>query len=349
MAEQSAIFLDLPAFPIEALKDQHELVRGIVLSERIKHWYRSGKENAEPTRVLKEVKGYRTTARRKQFAGVLRGFLELPVGSIVIVPPSDHQRDVLFGEIIDDELDWVETPVYGDSKIPARKVKWLSRKPRNSIPTWLERKIPSPNPLRQIEKSFFPAIFDMMYERYFYNDEFVCKFSTTSKEFSALDNYLFQQVVLYITALHEAKNDENIKDISSKPISEVVSEIDFSDDIPDQRIAINSPGHIVIYAKNIIPLLTAVMIAMASVNAQAGSKLPPDEIVITNSVDQSSLSKQCIAEVAEEATYEIDAMGYQRWQELCKIEQAQRKRTGLSSGVVVTEKTSPKQDRLKRD
>ncbi len=345
----SAIFLDLPAFPKEAIEDRNELVRGIVLSERIKHWYRSGKETEEPTRILNEIKGYRTTARRKQFAGVLRGFLDLPVGSIVIVPPSDYEQDVLFGEIIDEELEWVKSPIYGESTIPARKVKWIAQKQRNTIPIWLERKIPSPNPLRQIEKSFFPAIFDMMYERYFFNDEFVCKFSTTSREFSSLDNYLFQQVVLYITALHEAKNEGNITRISAKPISEVVSEIDFSDDIPDQRIVINSPGHIVIYAKNLIPLLTAVMIAMASANAQAASDVPPDRIVITNSVDQGKLSKQCAADIEQEATFEIDAMGYQRWRELCKIEQAQRNRTGLTSGVIVTEQASPKQDRLKHD
>lgn len=362
MRDDQLVFLDLPGFPIsakESLKEADDLIKRVILSERIQEWHRTGRPaDKPPAREIKNLSSHRETDARKRFAGLVRGFFEtIRTGDIIIVPPSAYEHDVLFGEIVDDsQVEFAELPTYRTGlenpkfdKIPGRKVRWVARLPRHAAPSWLERKIPSPNPLRQIERSYFEEIFDIMYERYFFDGKFACKFSVASQEFSALDNFLFQQIVLYTAALHESRHEANINDIASKAISVVVSELEFSQDIPDQRISINSPGHIVVYAKNIIPLVAGVLMTIAAATGSIGEGIGKyAEIVIENSADRGQVSSQCVSDIQQEVIGDMVAMGYQRWQELCMIEEQARKRTQISSGIAAKPSSeAPKQDRLK--
>lgn len=338
MEKEAAIWLDLPGFELgqkEDITEVKDLLERVSVSSKIADWHRGGRPSqAPPPRSVKELGRIRRTTQQQQYAGLVRGFFsQIRPGDVVIVPASSYEEDVLFGEVLPGRVD-ITYPAYGDDKIPALKVRWVARMRRDAIPSWLERKIPSPNPLRQIEKSYFDSIFDIMYERYFYDGKFVCKFDIKSQEFSALDNFLFQQVVLYTAALHEAREEDNIDEVGKQPIWSVVAGIEFSDDIPDQRISINSPGHIVVYSKNIIPIVAAVMIALSASGATAAD-LQTAGIVIENSADKSQASRECVADVNAEVIDDLTAMGYNRWKELCQIAEQQRKRTELSSGMSV--------------
>jgi hypothetical protein len=345
MRDQGAVFLDTPGLELPVSDNPKTSVKQIVLSSRIGDWHRAGRPSDKmPPRNLEEVKYFRNTPGQQHFAGLVRGFFNtIRSGDIVIVPPQGYDDDVLFGEI-GPRIKNVSVRQYPKEAIPGRAVRWIGRVPRSKIPLWLERKIPSPNPLRQIEKEFFPDIFDIMYERYFYQDEYVCKFDVKSKEFSSLDNFLFQQIVLYAAALHEGRHEGNISDIAATPISLVVSKLEFSQDIPDQRIQINSPGHIVVYSKNIIPLVAGIFMSMSAMAGDAGHSAA---VVIENSADTSQVSKECVADIKQEVMEDMIAMGYKRWQELCTIEAQARKRTQISSGIEATPSgTASKQDRL---
>lgn len=353
MAAGSEIYLDVPGFPHDPKEDlsgAKDLAKRIAVSDRIKDWHDDGQPADKlPARSVKELKNFRTTTGRDQFAGLLRNFFStIKRGDIVIVPSKNQEDDVLFGEVMDDGLSCsVEVARYPKEPIPARKIRWTRRVPRSDIPGWLERKIGSPNPLRQIENKYFYDIFDIMFERYYYQGQFFCKFNVASKDFSTLDNFLFQQIVLYVASLHEAKAEGNIKDIARKSIAVVASQIDFSEDIPDQRISINSPGHIVVYAKNIIPLIAGVMMALSA--AAGGEDIRGADIEILNSLDDGQVSRECISDIQSEVSEDIDVMGYARWQELCTIEMQARKRTKIRSGMKV-DATGPaaKTDRLDR-
>ncbi|TPL51616.1 hypothetical protein [Mesorhizobium sp. B2-4-6] len=351
MRDDSVVFLEIPGFPFEPNEDLRkvkDLVQRVVLSDRIAEWHREGRPKDKlPPRTVKELGRHRVTRARQQFAGLVRGFFhQVRAGDIIIVPPQNFDDDVLFGEVIDDKISFAYAPQFPKERIPVRKVRWKARVSRNQIPLWLERKIPSPNPLRQIENIYFEEIFDLMYERYFYNGNFVCKFNVKSQEFSSLDNFLFQQIVLYAAALHENNQEGNIKNVKSTSISVVVSKLDFSQDIPDQRISINSPGHIVVYSKNIIPLVAGVFMALSAALASAGD-LSTTKIVIENSTDSGQISQECVSDIQQEVMDDMVAMGYQRWQELCTIEAQARKRTQISSGVEAKSSgAAPKADRL---
>lgn len=341
MRDNNVVFIDVPGFPIPdnlQIGGLEDLVRRVIISDRTLDWHRKGRLEAEnPDRSLRSAATGRATQRRILLAGIVDSFFStLKKGDVIILPPQNLEEDVLFGEIADDGLECtvVDAPFHPGEKIPARRIKWLGRQRRMDVPRWMDRKIPSPNPLRQLEKSLHKYVYDEMYSRYYFDSTFVCKFGIQSSDFSALDNFLVQQLFLYSSALFEHSNEDNISNFSDKSISVVVSEITFSEDIPDQRIVINSPGHIVLYAKNIVPLLSAVLIAMAASSTPVSSGSV--EILIKNSADSAPLSKTCEAEIASEVMEDIRVMGYARWQELCHIANEAKRRTGLDSGMNVS-------------
>jgi hypothetical protein len=341
MRDNDVVFIDLPGLPIPddlRISGRDDLVQRVAISDRVIDWHRKDKPaDTNPDRNVKTAPRGRATQRRTLIAGILNGFFKtLRKGDVIILPSKDLEGEVLFGEIIDDGTvcTVIDAPFHDAEKIAARRVKWLGRQKRIDVPRWLDRKIPSPNPLRQLEKELHKYVYDIMYSRYYFNGEFVCKFGVSSAEFSALDNFLIQQIFLYSSALFENTQEDNINNFSDKAISVVVSEIVFSEDIPDQRIVINSPGTIILYGKNIVPLLSAVLLTIAASTLELDANSP--NISIVNSADTAALSKTCEAEIAAEVLDDIKVMGFARWQELCKIAAEARKRTGINPGMNAT-------------
>jgi hypothetical protein len=349
MRDEGVIFFDIAGFPFspsENIGELKDIIQRIVISDRIREWHKKDiYTEAEPIRDPSVAPRGRESPRRVQLASFVKSFFTtLKKGDVIVVPPKSLDEDVLFGEVADDGsiATAVDAPFQPGEKIPGRRVKWLGTRRRIDVPRWLDRKIPSPNPLRQLEKSNHKYIYDIMYSRYYFDQQFVCKFNVTATDFSSLDNFLIQQIFLYASALFENSNDENIFNFSGKSISLVVSEISDSQDIPDQRIVISSPGYIVLYASNIVPLLSAVLIASSAIPGAGRSQ--PSDIVVTNSADSGTLARQCLGEIAREVSSDLRIMGFARWQELCKITTEAKKRTGLNSGMIATQSPSDGSD-----
>jgi len=337
MKEHSAVYLDLPGFPIpddQNIAALDDLVERIAVSDDIVEWHRKGMPaDAIPDRDPATIGARRRSKRRAFLGGVLHGFFAgIKKGDVVIVPPKDFNDDVLFGEFIDegDVCTSIPAPFQTGEKIPARRVRWLARQKRMAVPGWLERKLPSPNPVRQLERPLHKYVYDILYERYYFDGQFVCKFAIDSTDFSTLDNFLVQQIFLYASALFENNQEENITDISEKSLLAVVSEIEFSEDIPDQRIVIQSPGNIVLYSKNIIPLVAGVLMALSA--ACAGGDAPT-KVKIVNSADGSQISLSCVLDIEHEVEADMELMGTKRWVEWCKAEVEARKRTNIRPGM----------------
>jgi hypothetical protein len=344
MKTESVVFLDIPAFPPpdnKVLNEDPDLIKRLVISDRVRDWHRKGNPTDDmPPRSIGDVKAYRRTTQRVQFASAIgRFFSFLKKGDVIVVPPQSFEDDILFGELMDEPniINFVDSPDYLGEKIPCRRVEWKARKKRQDAPLWLTRKIASPNPLRQFERRHQEYVYDLMYERYYFDGKFACKIEVKSTDFSSLDNFLIQQLILYPVALRESAYIEEMDEFNPEdPISVTISKIKFFDEIPDQRISISSPGHIVVYARNLLPLIIGVMISTAAaVPVDAVSK-PLPKVVVVNSADQSSTSKKCQSDVAAEVDSDINAMGYSRWRELCLIEFEARKRTDLSPGMPTT-------------
>ena len=334
---ESVIFLDIPGYPVPEgvpmSRDRDSAAR-FVISERIAAWHNKGRpENELPPRTVAELGRFRQSDKRAQMGTRIQNFFgRLKRGDVVIVPPQRFDQDVLYGEIVDDPdtVTLVDAPRHRGETIPARRVVWRARQRRLTAPGWLERRLPNQNPVRQLEEPYHKYVYDFMYARYFYKNEFVCRFKIDTEDFSSLDNFLIQQLFLYTTALFAARNTAVPIDVENRTVTDVVSSIDFSEDIPGQRIQIESPGNIVLYGINIIPLVTGVLMSLA---AAVGPEAIDSQLVIDNSSDNSHISAQCTADIQQEVLNDLNAMGYARWQEVCLIEARARERTNVDPGM----------------
>jgi hypothetical protein len=196
MESASAVFLDLPGFPVpkdRPISTADDLVKRVVVSDLFREWHRKGALIKDmPSRDPVNIQHFRMTKRRQQLGGMVENlFARLKRGDVVVVPPRALEDEVLYGEIDSDpdEVTLVSDPNRMGELIPARRVKWIARQPRMTVPGWLERKLPNQNPIRQIEKTLHKYIYDYMYERYFFDGQFVCKFKIDTPHFSSLDDF----------------------------------------------------------------------------------------------------------------------------------------------------------------
>ncbi len=338
---QSAVFFDMPGFSLPKGKKQNDIdfVKHVTMSERIKEWYLEGaKADDLPERNISGIKDYRATKRKIQLAGKIRNFFyEIKKGDIIVAPSKSYDEAVLFGIVEDDgySLD-VLSDEYKNDTIPARKVKWVKKVPRHTVPTWLQRKFSTPTTIQQIENNHYSHVLDIMFDRYFYKEHFVSKFNSTSDDFSAVDSFNFNLFILFITALHGNHNTSNALDLNDKTILSIVSEVTHSSDAPDQRIEIQSPGRIILYGQNLIPLALAIFFALAPEWGFAEDGVL-DDIEIINSLDNSTIAKTCNADIKQEVLEDLKMMGYQKWKELCIIKNSVTNSTGLNSKIEISE------------
>lgn len=335
MDAEGIVYLDFPGIPLKKAESIDQIVdweARITVSDRIRRWFAQGQDLTDlPPRTTRELGNFRSSQRKRLFAGLLKSFfLDIKKGDVIVVPPAEQDGDVLFGEIIDIAEDFIrhKHPYFSGETVPARRVRWVSRVKRRDVPRWLDAKLPSPNPLRLIGRSYYAHIFDLAYERYHYLDKYVCKFHVSSQHFDALTNLDLQQFILLPTALHYAdKNPES--DSLYRLIRRNVSR----ESAPDQRIEINSPGHIVLIAKNAAPFITAILLILTSDSYAKEAK--PKEVKIANSnfLLQSKIEKQCLIDMEIEVQSDLVMMNKKQWQEACELDLASKEGPGLKTGV----------------
>lgn len=329
------IFMDFPGFPLSGIENSNFIIdweARVAVSDRIRRWYSEGENpTVLPPKTVSELGEFRSTRRRKLFSGLMDVFFNgISKGDVILVPPPDQNGEVLFGEILDDPGEIVEHhhPRYAKEIVPARRVRWINTTRRAAVPRWLDAKFPSPNPLRQIKQSHYPHVFDLAYERYHYKDHYVCKFYVTSNNFTAFNNLELQQFFLLPTALAAAETN-----LRSDSIYELIKRNIANSDPLDQRIEINSPGHIVLISKTAAPFCAAMILMLACDNGAAQSK--PLKVAVQNSQTspQARRAARCITDMENEIEKDLELMNQKQWKEACELGIGSNKNNGLKTGV----------------
>lgn len=331
----SLIFMDFPGFPLNGIENSNFIIdweARVAVSDRIRRWYSEGEnQTVLPPRTVSELGEFRSTRRRKLFSGLIDAFFnDISKGDLILVPPPNQNGEVLFGEILDDPGVVVKHhhPGYPEETVPARRVRWVNTTQRSVVPRWLDAKFPSPNPLRQIKFSHYPHVFDLAYERYHYKERYVCKFFVTSKRFTALNNLELQQFFLLPTALTAAETNS-----PSDSIYQLIKKNADNFDPLDQRIDINSPGHIVLISKTAAPFFAAMILMLACDDGTTQSK--PLKVSVHNShtSPQSRRSAKCITDMENEIEKDLELMNQKQWEEACELGLVSNKNNGLKTGV----------------
>lgn len=203
------IFPELPALeltPNVALEKQHDLDAKILRSRAINGWYGGGKkDDTRPSRLVSDYRNRRAPRWLPQTRGVLMGFFDrAKKGDLVIVPPSSVFSHVLIGELLDQDFEEIVVPeVWEREKVPARRVQWLATPLRGDCSIELQRRFPSPNAVRLLERSARAEVYSMAYGSYSIADSYTSRFDVTSPDFKISDDYHLQQFFNVIAAICE--------------------------------------------------------------------------------------------------------------------------------------------------
>jgi len=343
----SRIFPQLPGLdliPKRHMAEQPDLDAKLLRSRAIGAWYAGGqKDDTRPSRQLSDYRDRRTPKWLPNTRGVLIGFFDrAKKGDLVLVPPSSVFSRVLIGELLDDPADFEEfmiPEIWGREKVPSRRVRWLATPLRGECSIELQKRFPSPNAVRILDREARGEVYSLAYGSYSIDDSFTCKFDVTSADFSTKDDYYIQQIFNSVAAIcQRIETEQNPKlGFNPKDWDDIIALLTDAAYIPDLAVSINSPGSLTLSCRKLVPLIAAALFALATLGADATwQAINADELKITNSA--APAEDPCSAKVDEDVRKEIDLMGYERWVEMCKKLQALRESTGLKSKSTVQKK-----------
>jgi hypothetical protein len=336
----SRIFPELPALdlvPKKRIAEQPDLDAKLRRSRAIDVWYSSGKkDDTRPSRKLSDYTNRRTPKWLPNTRGVLTGFFDRArKGDLVIVPPNSIFSRVLIGELLDDNLEEIMVPeVWEREKVPSRRVRWLATPLRGECSIELQRRFPSPNAVRMLDREARAEVYSMAYGSYSIEDSFTSKFDVTSADFSTRDDYHLQQffnVVASICQQIEAKLQPHsaTTDLGAKNLDEIIDLLTDDTYVPALSVNINSPGSLVLSCAKVVPLVAAGVLALSVLDADTTWQAVAGGKVIVQNSETPAKDDQCTAKVSAEVLEQLKLMGYERWQEVCKRAQQLQKDTGL--------------------
>jgi hypothetical protein len=258
---------------------------------------------------------------------------------LVIVPPSSVFSRVLIGELLDDGFEDLVVPqIWDNEKVPSRRVRWLATPLRGECSIELQKRFPSPNAVRLLDREARAEVYSMAYGSYSIEDSFTAKFDVTSADYRSIDDYRLQQVLNAIAAMSQLQAKGEKTPIETDGWDDIIAFLTDPNYIPDLAVNISSPGSVILSCRRAVPFVAQALLALALLGSDTvWDAVHAQQVKIENS--RASAGDACTAAVATEVLEQINLMGYARWQRMCKQMQIVRDSTGLQGQSVA--KSSP--------
>lgn len=325
MMENGVVFVDLPNLPRELFFkgdaeedkiEREQLIRdGVVRSILYRRWIHVADSiSFEEYYADNYERASQQSRTISSYIGFLNNiYLKIAKGSLFILPAPGMSGDVMIGEFLEESsvVENIESPEFPNLVYTVRRVKWLRRIEKYKLNGEILRRLASPNPVRLIEQGLYKYIYDMAYGQYKYRDHYCIRIDTDSVAFGFSDNLILNLFIID-SIRHSAEVANYGFDFGEHKFS--VGNIERLEGLLEQRITINSPGSIIISAKNVIPFIIAVQFATCSVVA-ADSAVP--DVVITNSIQNDDVAKSCSIGLEEEVRAGMRMAGYDDWRDRC--------------------------------
>ena len=340
MKERGLVFLDFPGVKLpESSVDflSSNFLYQVARSEAILKWFNGGLDRTKkPPSSLKEYSKSRTGPKRGKYVSGLDGlYRKAKKGELVVMPDSGHFGELLIGEFLDDpghEVYVRPSAKYEEFNVPARRVKWLGRKPQYQLTPEFLKSLRT-NPFVLVKRSHRKPVYDIAYPSYQIGDEFSASFKVSGDIFTSRDDYYLQQFINYVAALVE--NYENQSSDISQDIFSAITDMQDLDFVPELAISINSPGSIWQFCNKITPFVAVAMMALAqSACSPDGTytTINPDSIQLT-SIDGNQ--DDCIFEVEQSVRHAMRMIDVDNWERLCKNAKALQEGPELSAPATV--------------
>jgi|TARA_R100000501_G_scaffold10060_4_gene19975 hypothetical protein len=331
--KKGVAFLDFPDLDLLLFKSkwENEKQREAVLrSSTIRDWHLTGRsKDQQPSRAHSDYEGRAKGMRLgAHVASVKRFYLELPVGTIIVVPGPGYFSDVLVGQLSSKVISQKDIGLYRGEVVPARRVDWLGQKQKSEFSEEAIARLQNQKPIialdRSLRKEFIPVAFD----QYVFEGVFSSKFLTTELDFSTLDDFNFQAFTNYVAGVLVASRELDMPH-ENVTMSEALEALHrYRDLIPELATNINSPGFLRLSSEQVYPLVIAAIFSLA---LAAGASAQSANVRVHNS---SALQEDpCAIKVEKHVEAAMSLMGTDEWRAACKNALRVSKSAGLKSSV----------------
>lgn len=340
-----AIGPDLPNLGLDLSKgfdNDSNLIAKINRARSLSRWIQRpvASRGDQPSKNLGDYDNEKKRSGHAQIEGIVKTyFKDMKAGDVLVIP-----NPVLFGEAILAEVLPLETHTqviagakrYDGFSFEGRKFGHFKMVRMMDLPRAVIELARAPTGLAKIaDKRIKNRIFEMCFTDFSMDDVFSSQIITTKAEFRPLDaavlNAFIRMVAQNVEILQNGGDDAQL-------ISLVDAAFVADGDGPSVKININSPGHLAIIDRSIIPLVTGVLLGIlvsVGFDTQAFAQTAT-EVEVTNSRIDAALDV-CSEEVGRltQSMLQFLPKAEDEFQRTCDLLRRTHETTGADSNVTV--------------
>lgn len=333
---RSAVFLDFPDLDLasfSATGDATKRREMVFRSMEIRKWHLGGRRGVPPVRDLALYSGKTYRSRINHYVSAVdRLNLQLPDGTIIIVPGPGYLSDVLIGVLDGGPTAFGELDLYPNETLPGRRVRWLARRQKASFSSEAVERLKNPHPLMILDRSLREEFLRAAYDQYVIGGTYTARFRTEAADYSSLDDEDITSFINYaaavLTALEEGGTGATVSEADARELLRR-----FRDRIPELSTNISSPGFLRLLSTRVDPMTIAVLMALGLAGATPSTARTIDVI---NSVGPKH--DTCALEVSQQAKGAMSIMAFDDWQKQCERLSEAAKNVHLKSSMQVKRK-----------
>jgi len=341
---QGIVGPDLPFLELvkgTPLSEHKDIERRIRRSRAIRSWYRSGQQNAGPSRDLNTYTDAKADKSVHSLRATIGGFFEkLKIGDLVIVPPSAYAQDAYIGEVVSAPIDYVsiKVPVYGDDPIMGRQVRWLARIQKRRLPTSILEALQHPTSIYLLSRLDRAPIYEAAFRSFIdlsgKDPHYISRFDVSSEKYTSSTDLLLQ--AFFNSVASNAKTLESGHKVTNSFL--VAAFDDLGKYSLDLRTNVNSPGFLTLTSKFATPLIAAALFVIAvKIGPDAAEAAKNGTIIIGNSM--APAGDPCTAPVIEGTLEQLKLLGLtNEWVKACEVAKLAADKAGVTGTVTVEQK-----------
>lgn len=221
---EEAVFLDLPGFLTDAstFASEDGMIRSLNRADAVKRYLRDPVNAPRPgpissfSKMIPHVENRIDRSFVADLSNVRTMFVDMKIGDIVMMTPSDHYERLLIGEV---KSDWnpdqtMTLPGQADNALPYREVTWLSHSlSRRDFPVNVARKLQNRKAITRIDSDLYDSIFRFLYSAYVWGntsklDIFGPNYNSNDPTANIEASFIIKYAVAYYSAYTKGEIDK---------------------------------------------------------------------------------------------------------------------------------------------
>jgi len=335
--KQTKVFLELPGteFPPQMEWDSDDAAARVRFGAENASWYRTIHRGVRPRRRLE---GIGHAKRAVIFGQASMLYHVAKPGDLVVVPGSGYSSEVLIGELRDPPSGrqyFATTEIYGDAKIPARRVHWLrtdiikARFSKSLIQNMQNRRAI----VHASDENDKEEIYKHAYDNYTINTFGTSRVYVDRDAIGPLPLLKTNELLVKFSLLYAALERNEIEDFFQCSLEEAQDRYYDPELFVDTDVDIHSPGSYGLTTRvAALTLFVTIMIAWTG-SAEIDYEMP-ETVVVENASPEGD--NECEVKVAEHLETLMEHMNLDRWRKWCEETKYAQESAGLRTEMTAT-------------